>query len=102
MSYFGIIQQKFMKIKWRKFFGGWQMLIFFDGMFDYDDVKDFLQIQVVDQNLVEKKGIFVLDFSFIINLDVIIIVKDYKLDFIEGEFISLIGYEKILGLEKYN
>lgn len=77
-------------------------MTFPDGMSDYDDAKDFLQTQIADQNSVEKKGIFDLDFSFTINRDVTTIAKDYKLDPTEGEFTSLIGYEKTLGLEKYN
>lgn len=48
----------------------------------------------VDLYFVKKEYIFSLYFDFNIYWVVIIMVENYEFDFIDGEFVSLIGYEK--------
>jgi hypothetical protein len=84
------------KIKWRKNTGAWQTLTFPDGMYDYDGIKRFLQSKTgfVDPNDESKGRVFDLYFDFTIYRVVILMAKDYELDFTDGKFASLIGYGK--------
>ena len=53
------------KLKWRKRPGTWQTLTFPDGMYDYGNIKNFLQAQTgfVDPNAANKEPIFDLSFN---------------------------------------
>ena len=84
------------KIKWRKKTEDWQTLTFPDGMYDYDDIKSFLQSKngFIDPDEKNKGPIFDLYFDFTIYRVVILMAKDYELDLTEGGFASLLGYEK--------
>ena len=84
------------KLKWRKNSEDWQTLTFPDGMYDYEGIERFLRSQtgVVDPNAAKKEHIFSLYFDFNIYRVVINMAENYELDLTEGEFASLIGYEK--------
>ena len=84
------------KIKWRKNTGDWQTLTFPDGMYDYKGITSFLQSKTgfIDPNDEDKGRIFDLYFDFTIYRVVILMAKDYELDLTDGEFASLLGYEK--------
>ena len=65
-------------------------MTFPDGMYDYDNTKRKTRfIDPTDEN----KG-HILYFDFTIYRVVILMTKDYKLDLTDGEFASLLGYEK--------
>ena len=84
------------KIKWRKKTGDWQTLTFPDGMYDYGDIKRFLQSKTgfIDPDEESKGRLFDLYFDFTIYRVVILMAKDYELDLTVGGFASLIEYEK--------
>jgi hypothetical protein len=84
------------KIKWRKNPGDWQTLTFPDGMYDYTAIKRFLQSEsgFVDPNDESKGRIFDLYFDLTIYRVVISMAKDYEIDFTDGVFAGLLGYEK--------
>jgi len=91
------------KIKWRKNTGDWETLTFPDGIYDYKDIKRFLQsktgvvdpkIGFADPNDKSKGRLFDLYFDSTIFRVVILMVKDYELDFTDGEFAGLIGFGK--------
>jgi len=84
------------KIKWRKKEGDWQTLTFPDNMYDYDGIKRFLQSKAgfVDPNDENKGRVFDLYFDFTIYRVVILMAKDYELDFTDSEFAGFLGCEK--------
>jgi hypothetical protein len=65
-------------------------------MYHYDGIKRFLQSKTgfIDLNDESKGRIFDLYFDLTIYRVVILMAKDYELDFTDGEFASLLGYEK--------
>ena len=84
------------KLRWRKNSEGWHTLTFPDGMYDYEGIERFLQSQTgfVDPNAANKEHIFSLNFDFNVYRVVINMAENYELDLTDGEFASLIGYEK--------
>ena len=84
------------KIRWRKKTEEWRTLIFPNGMYDYSDINSFLQTQTgkVDPKDKDSDFIFTLYFDMTIFRVFILMHENYELDFSEGKFAELVGYEK--------
>ena len=63
-------------------------------MYNYTDINNLIQghVGIVDPDAEEKKQIFNMYFIFTIYRVVILLAEDY--DFFEGEFTSLLGFDK--------
>ena len=92
------------KIRWRKKTEEWQTLIFPNGMYDYKDINSFLQTQTgkVDPKDKDSDFIFTLYFDMTIFRVFILMHENYELDFSEGKFAELVGYEKKILTGKKN
>lgn len=77
------------KLKWKKTQdSGWKTLTFTDGMYDYKTINDVLQSQIkTDKPLVR----LYFDSSI---FRTVLILEDVEIDFREGDFADLLGFEK--------
>ena len=84
------------KIRWRKKTEAWQTLTFPNGMYDYKRIYTFLQKHIgkVDPADKDNDNIFTMYFDMSIYQVVISMHQSYELDFSQGDFAELLGYEK--------
>ena len=84
------------KIRWRKKTEAWQTLTLPNGMYDYKRINTFLQkhISKVDPADKDSDYIFTMYFDMSIYRVVISMHENYELDFSQGAFAELLGYEK--------
>ena len=84
------------KIRWRKKTEAWQTLTFPNGMYDYKRINTFLQKHIgkVDPEDKDSDYIFTMYFDMSIYRVVILMHENYELDFSQGAFAELLGYEK--------
>ena len=85
------------KIRWKiKTEQVWKTLTFPNGMYDYKRINTFIQQHTgkVDPTKKDSDYIFTMYFDMTIYRVVILIHKDYELDFSQGNFAELIGYGK--------
>ena len=83
------------KIRWRKKTEAWQTLIP-NGMYDYARINTFLQKHIgkVDPKDKDSDYIFTMYFDMAIYRVIISMDENYELDFSQGAFAELLGYEK--------
>ena len=86
------------KIRWRKKTEAWQTLTFPNGMYDYKRINTFLQKHIgkVDPADKDSDYIFTMYFDMSIYRVVISMHENYELDFSQGAFAELLGYEEKL------
>ena len=79
-----------------KFAEAWQTLAFPNGMYDYQRINTFLQKHIgkVDPADKDSDYIFTMYFEMSIHRVVISMHENYELDFSQGAFAELLGYEK--------
>ena len=85
------------KIRWKKKTEqAWQTLTFPNGMYDYKRINNFLQKHIgkVDPADKDSDYIFSMYFDMSIYRVVISMHENYELDFSQGAFAELLGYEK--------
>ena len=84
------------KIRWRTKTEAWQTLTLPNGMYDYARVKTFIQKHIgkVDPKDKDSDYIFTMYFDTTIYRVKISMDENYELDFSQGAFAELLGYEK--------
>ena len=75
----------------------WKTLTFPNGMYDYEEINNFIQKHVgrVDPKVEKSDFIFKMYFDMTVYRVVILIHDDYELDLSQGSFSDLIGYGKV-------
>ena len=86
------------KIRWRKKSKEWKTLTFPNGMYDYQRINTFLQKHIgkVDPADKDSDYIFTMYFDMSVYRVVISMHENYELDFSQGAFAELLGYEEKL------
>lgn len=79
------------KRRWREKGGNGSTLTFPDGMYDYKNINNYIQAHTYK---VDDKPIITLYFNMNIYRVVILVHKDYDLKLSQGDFASLLGFEK--------
>ena len=84
------------EFKWRKKTENWKTVTIPDGMYDYESLNTTIQafIGKVDPSKKDSKFIFKMYFHSATYRAVILLQDGYELDLSEGEFASLLGYDK--------
>ena len=84
------------KIRWREKTEAWQTLTLPNGMYDYVRINTFLQKHIgkVDPKDKDSDYIFTMYFDMAIYRVIISMDENYELDFSQGAFAELPGYEK--------
>ena len=85
------------KIRWKKKTESvWKTLTFPNGMYDYKRINDYIQQHTgkVDPTKKDSAYIFTIHFEFSIYRIFIVVHPDYDLDFSQGNFGELLGYNK--------
>ena len=84
------------KFKWRKKTENWKTVTIPDGMYDYESLNTTIQVLIgkVDPSKEDSKFIFKMYFHTATYRVVILLVDGYELDLSEGEFATLLGYDK--------
>ena len=85
------------KIRWKKKTESvWKTLTFPNGMYDYKRINDYIQQQTgkVDPTKKDSAYIFTIHFEFSTYRILIVMHDDYELDFSQGNFAELLGFDK--------
>ena len=85
------------KIRWKKKTESrWKTLTFPNGMYDYKRINDYIQQHTgkVDPTKKDSAYIFTIHFEFSTYRILIVMHDDYELDFSQGNFAELLGFDK--------